>query len=611
MKHKILSFIVFSLIGVTALCGKTRTFHMTDFGLYPDSRKNASPYVQKALEAVKQASGQYDKITLAFLPGRYDFYEEGSGSRIYYISNHDQDNPKQVGLPIEGLQNFTLDGHGASFVFHGRMLPVSLVDGKNCTLKNFSVDFDKPHITQVKIKENDPESGITFEVTPFANCRVNKEGRFESYDENWVEVHSYGMAFEEKTRQIVYRTSDIGFNLSNCEQLNATTFRAPNWKDARLKPGTMVAMRPKGRPTPGLFMYHDVDTKLKNINIHYAEGMGLLAQMCENITLDSYNICLKGDNDPRYFTAQADATHFSGCKGKIVTRNSLYESMMDDAINVHGTYLKVVKRVDDRTVVGRYMHPQAWGFEWGQIGDKVQFIATRTMEIFATDYTIQQIKPYDKETTDGAKEFIITFDKQLDRVIGTEGSFGMENLEWTPEVVFSHNIIRNNRARGTLFSTPRKTVVENNLFDHTSGAAILLCGDCNGWYETGACRDITIRKNKFINSLTNMFQFTEAIISIYPEIPDLAHQTKYFHGGNGKGVVIENNLFETFDQPIVYAKSLDGLVIRKNKIVQNNDFKPFHHNNKRFFFQRVVNYSIEKNKFSTGFDPQKDIRDEK
>lgn len=111
----------------------------------------------------------------------------------------------------------------------------------------------------------------------------------------------------------------------------------------------------------------------------------------------------------------------------------------------------------------------------------------------------------------------------------TEGeSFGIENLTWTPEVYFADNTIRNNRARGSLFSTPKKTVVENNLFDHTSGTAILLCGDCNGWYETGACRDVVIRKNRFINSLTNMFQFTNAVISIYPEIPDLDHQVAYF-----------------------------------------------------------------------------------
>lgn len=61
--------------------------------------------------------------------------------------------------------------------------------------------------------------------------------------------------------------------------------------------------------------------------------MGLLAQLCENITLDRFNVCLKGPNDPRYFTTQADATHFSGCKGAIISKNGLYEGMMDDAIN--------------------------------------------------------------------------------------------------------------------------------------------------------------------------------------------------------------------------------------------------------------------------------------
>ena len=79
--------------------------------------------------------------------------------------------------------------------------------------------------------------------------------------------------------------------------------------------------------------------------------------------------------------------------------------------------------------------------------------------------------------------------------IGTQDAYGIENLTWTPQVRFAGNTVRNNRARGALFSTPRRTVAEDNLFDHTSGTAILLCGDCNGWYETGACRDVLIRRN--------------------------------------------------------------------------------------------------------------------
>jgi hypothetical protein len=209
---------------------------------------------------------------------------------------------------------------------------------------------------------------------------------------------------------------------------------------------------------------------------------------------------------------------------------------------------------------------------------------------------------------DGTKEFIIRFKKPLPADIAN-GKYGIENLEWTPEVYFAGNTIRNNRARGALFSTPKKTLVENNLFDHTSGTAILLCGDCNGWFETGACRNVVIRDNRFVNALTNMFQFTDGIISIYPEIPDLASQEKYFHGGKGeKGVVIENNVFETFDAPIVYAKSLDGLVFRNNKVIQNNDYVPFHWNKHRFLFDRVKNVKIKNNEFDGGFDAEKDVK---
>ncbi|MGE8241843.1 MAG: hypothetical protein ACN6PD_03970, partial [Sphingobacterium sp.] len=147
------------------------------------------------------------------------------------------------------------------------------------------------------------------------------------------------------------------------------------------------------------------------------------------------------------------------------------------------------------------------------------------------------------------------------------------------------------RARGALFSTPRKTLVERNLFDHTSGTAILLCGDANGWYETGSCHDIVIRQNTFINALTNMFQFTNAVISIYPEIPDLKNQQKYFHSG----IIIEDNLFETFDKPILYAKSVDGLVFRSNRIKTNKAYPAFHWNKKNVFFERVTHSEISNN----------------
>ncbi len=589
---KLLSVLSLSLVLSCTTLSAQKVYEISAFGLKANSSKNASPVLQKALAKIKAEYKEGEKVILRFPEGRYEFHEKGAAVREYYISNHDQTNPKKVGIALEDMKNLTLDGQGSEFVFHGRMLPVSLLRSENCLLKNFSIDFENPHIAQVKIVENDPQDGIVFEPAPWVDYRIAKDSIFEAYGEGWTMRHSWGIAFDGDTKHLVYNTSDIGCPTKGASEVAPRRIHAPGWKDARLVPGTVVAMRGWGRPTPGIFLSHDVNTTIENVKVHYAEGMGLLAQLCENITLEKFGVCLKGDADPRYFTTQADATHFSGCKGKIVSCNGLYEGMMDDAINVHGTYLKVVKRVDDRTLVGRYMHGQSWGFEWGCPGDEVQFIRSNTMELVGKQNKIISIRPYDKEQTEGAREFLITFQEPVDQVINEQSGFGIENLTWTPEVLFSGNVIRNNRARGSLFSTPRKTIVENNLFDHTSGAAILLCGDCNGWFETGTCRHVIIRKNRFVNALTNLFQFTNAVISIYPEIPDLKGQQQYFHGGPEGGIVIEDNEFETFDAPILYAKSVDGLVFRNNTIKLNTEYKPFHPNRNRFWLERVTNVTI-------------------
>lgn len=588
----LLSVFLSCLMSFPVYAQNIKVYDVSDFGLKANRLKDASDVLQKVLKKIKAECGEGDSVVIRFHQGIYNFYEKGAAVREYYISNHDQDNPKRVGIALEGMKRLTLDGGGATFVFHGRMLPIALLHSEDCLLKNFSIDFANPHIAQVEIVKNDPQRGITFRPASWVKYRITKDSVFEAYGEGWTVRHSWGIPFEKDTKRIVYNAGDRGCNTKGAFLVEKGLIQAPHWKDEKLTPGTIFVMRGWGRPTPGIFLSQNVDTRLENIQVHYAEGMGLLAQLCENITLEKFNVCLKGDNDPRCFTTQADATHFSGCKGKIISCNGLYEGMMDDAINVHGTYLKVIGRLDDRTLVGRYMHDQSWGFEWGRAGDDVQFIRANTMELTGSANRIVSIRAYDKEDMEGAREFLIAFENPVETGIDEKGSYGIENLTWSPEVIFSGNLIRNNRARGALFSTPRPTVVENNTFDHTSGTAILLCGDCNGWFETGACRNVMIRNNHFINALTSMYQFTNAVISIYPEIPELEKQQAYFHGGKEGGIVIENNVFDTFDAPILYAKSVDGLVFRNNTIKTNTEYPPFHFNRNRFWLEKVNRVSI-------------------
>ena len=439
------------------LCAQ-QVIPVSRYGIRPDTRADMSPRIQKMLKDLRKRTAQGEEVVLQFAPGRYDFHPDRAAERTYYISNHDQDNPKRVGIPLEGLKNVTLDGGGASFVFHGRMLPLSLLESEGCTLKNFSIDFENPHIAQVRILSADTLNGVVFRPEPWVQWRLTPDSVFEAYGEGWTVRHSWGVVFEDSTKRLVYNSGDRACPTQGARLTDGGDIHAPRWKDVVLKPGMRFVMRGWGRPTPGIFLYKDKDTRLENIRIHYAEGMGVLAQVCEDITLDRLSVCLKGEDDPRCFTTQADATHFSGCKGIISSCGGLYEGMMDDAINVHGTYLKVVQRIDDHTLVGRYMHDQSWGFHWGDPGDSVQFIRAHTMELAGTANRIVSIRPHDRETEDGAREFRITFRDAIAPEIGTQDAYGIENLTWTPQVRFAGNTVRNNRARGALFSTPRRTV---------------------------------------------------------------------------------------------------------------------------------------------------------
>lgn len=535
---------------------------------------------RKIAEAI-DAKAPEDSLIIRLQNARYDFHPEHGLERELYISNHDQPNPRTVGIAIENAANVTIDGNGADLIFHGRMIPMIITESANCTVQNLSIDFENPHIAQVQIVDNDTVNGvITYRPAPWVHYEISSDGSFTTYGDGWSHVPCAGIAFEPETGRVVYRTADIAVGTRNVTETAPGLISAP-WNDKRLRPGTLIAMRTWNRPTPGIVLADDKDITLQNVSVHYAEGMALVAQMTENITLNGFNVNIRKGSG-RCFTSQADATHFSGCKGVIRSVGGLYEGMMDDAINVHGTYLKLIERHDSTTVTARYMHGQAYGFRWGEPGDSVQFIASATMDIVGQPNVIESIS-----MEKGGKDVKIRFRHPVPQS-NDGGAIGIENLTWTPEVIFSGNTIRNNRARGALFSTPRKVVVEDNLFDHTSGTAILLCGDCNGWYETGACRDVTIRQNRFVNALTSMYQFTNAVISIYPEIPQLDQQTGYFHSG----IRIYDNVFDSFDLPLLYAKSVNGLEFRNNIILRNSDFAPWHPQRSRFRLERVTNASI-------------------
>ena len=189
MKKIILNLCMLALL--MSACSNEKIVKMSDYGIVPDTQENLSAKIQEALNTIKQEN-EGKKVTLLFEKGRYDFHTEGAFQKEYYISNHDQPNPKPVGLALEDWKNLTLDGGGADFYFYGRMLPLSLVRSENTVLKNFSIDFAEPHITQIEIVECG-DKGMTFRIEPWAKARVGKNTHFECYGRKYCALPQSSM----------------------------------------------------------------------------------------------------------------------------------------------------------------------------------------------------------------------------------------------------------------------------------------------------------------------------------------------------------------------------------------------------------------------------------
>jgi len=595
MDYKYRQIICFFSALLLCVCTvEAKVYDMSRFGIAPGGA-NLSAKMQEALSVVSGEAEEGEDIVLRFREGQYDFTAEGAARRMYFISNHAEyrggmvplERELSVAIPVEGFSNLTIEGNGAVFMFHGCLIPISLVNSKNCRFENFSIDYDKDFYPQIKILECGKE-GTTFEVFEEDDFYIDADSTLVYPGLGAEDIRPfYGTVFEPESKRIAYNTGDIDFPNRGLVAGGGRTVYAPRWNDGRLKTGSVMLLRTWDRPCPAIFMEESVNTVIGNVNVFYSQGMGLLAQMCENVTLEGFNVRLSPNRPHRYVSSIVDATHFSQCKGRIISVNGRYENMGDDAINVHGIYLDLAGRLDDYTVIGRFMYEQTYGIRWGDTGDTVQFVEKKTSDIIGSN-VIKSIVPYDTDGgIGGARLLKITFAKAMEPEIEGGSVQSIENLTRTPEVRFEGNRIADNRARGSLFTTPRSVIIEDNTYDHVAGSAILISGDCSIWCESGACRDVLIRNNRFINVLTSPYMECRAVITISPLIGDIASQTQYYHGGTPGAFRIVGNEFDTFDAPLLYVKSLDGLVFRDNVIRRNAEFPPRTPSAGQFVFEKA------------------------
>ncbi len=277
--------------------------------------------------------------------------------------------------------------------------------------------------------------------------------------------------------------------------------------------------------------------------MHYLHGFGILGQLSRDLTIHD----VRFQADPasgRHTASYADFVNLSSVGGHVRIEGCVFDVAHDDAINVHGTYLVVRERADDRTVVLEYRHPETAGFPAFHAGDEIEFIERATL---AADGAIRARVvavdgPNGRDDTHDPTTMTVTVDRALPTDLVAE-RWAAENISYSPDVTITGNVFAGIPTRGVLLTARGRCVIEGNTFDDTGMAGVYVSGDAEEWFESGPVRDLTIRGNEFrrLTAPAVLVEPTNTVVD--PARP--VHQ----------GITVEHNRFVDCATPYVVAKS--------------------------------------------------------
>jgi hypothetical protein len=554
-----IKYIIISII-LLCLVGKTWAQKNTVFVKKCDKGVDATPFV---IEALKQCRAT--KATkLVFEKGTYAFEPNFATEKYVFVSNNDE-GLKRFVFDLSGMVNLEIDGQGSEFIFNGFLCPFLLENSNKIAIKNLSVDFKRTFHSEGKIVAAYKDSlDISFsEEYPYTiqnnklmftgDQVIGKDNGGEPKRVNYPFWHL--LEFDAIKRQPVQTAFDY-LNVQNMvvKALKPGLVRIffPRLKGTV---GNTMIFNASDRLVPGFTISDCENVNLMNVVIYHAGGVGVIAQRSDNLLLDSFKVIAAPG---RMVSTVADATHFVNCGGKITLQNSTFESMMDDATNIHGIYVKIIKIISPKELIVKLVHYQQFGFDFLVPALKVEITNSESLTPYGEN-SILKSERLNKEYTKITLINPVSDKVKLGDVIASTAKY--------PEVLMKNCIVQKNRARGILLGSRGKIVIENNYFQ-THCAAINLEGDGRNWFEQAGVRDLTIKNNMFDNC-NYSFMLGLGVIMVSSGIEENQKAESRYN----RNIIIENNTFKIFNPCILNMYSVDNLIVRNNKIEKTNDYE--------------------------------------
>ena len=557
---------------INAASAVEKVVYLKDFLTPGAAEIDAVPAVRAALEHCAATGAR--KLVLP--GGRLCMRPDQAVEKYQFISNNDE-SLKRIAFDLAGMRDFEIDGGGTELLFTGFISPFSLEDCENITISDLTIDFIRTfHSEGIVEATGDGWLEIRF-PEDYLCAIVNGCLRFRD-TEGTVYPFSNLLEFDAVRREPAFRAMD--YWLSNrtipaekCENGNFRILR----KDLKATVGNVMVFGAAARYNPGFTLADCRGVEIRNVNLYHCGGMGVIAQRSRDIELRKL-VIVPSPGKGRMISITADATHYVNCGGYIRMIDCVFENQKDDATNIHGLYMAVERVAGPNKLLLRWRNSGQYGVDFITPGMHLELVDNDNVETYARR-SVKSVRRLNKIYTE------VTFTEPLPdgvkplHVVAADDDY--------PEVLIKGCRMRGNRARGLLLgSRDRTVVVEDNHF-HIAGAAILIEGDANYWYEQSGVRDVVIRGNVFENGNYGSPGWGSACIAVGSGIPD--RETSRYH----RNIRVEGNTFRVFDPRIVNLYCVDGFLFRRNKIEFTSDYPVVDGQAERFVTRNCDNVVIE------------------
>lgn len=526
-------------------------YYAETFGI--SCEKEIGKELNAAFDKMKESDE--DKI-LVFEKGTYKIDTKSLSERIFHITNTTGDSEftsdetphlTKAAMYLNGIKNLTVKGNGSTFLIDGKCINIAIEECENIAFEDMKIDVINPALFEFCVSE---VKAHTVSFTLNKSCKYKKEnGEFFFYGEGYKEPFYNKKIFyapalvKKETPNTIERCTHPFKGAFAFEETSPYNFKAKYFSKNRFHEGDRYYLFSTRRDNVGIFVNSCKNFKLKDFTQNFNYSLALVCQKCENITVDGADFSASKKSG-KLMSSLADFMQICQCKGKIEVTNSNFCGACDDVINVHGIHT-VIESINGNTLTLKFKHPQTHGFNPYLKNDEIEYINRDTL-LSCGKAKILSSKLIDENTV----EVVVS------SVTGAKKDMAVEDVTLCPDLYFASNTLKRITTRGILVTTRGKVVIENNLFQSFNMPAILISDDAKSWYESGKCKNVTIKGNTFENC-------NDYYISVLPE--------------NGKNkepvhenITIEKNNFKSKNSKGIYLKCAKNVKIVHNSFLDEN-----------------------------------------